>query len=291
MKEYRGSKEEDEGGGTQRELGSLEFLNQESEPLGTTLVDAHNGFNKMSRLAMLWTVRHRCLAGARFAFNCYRHWAQLLLPQPGEPLVIILSREGFTQGDPISMVLYGITLVPLAEKLRTADPGLLLNFYADDVAFDASARGSAQLLKLLMKRGPDWGYFPEPDKSLFISDTPGQEEAAKREFVKEGLDLNFISGSQYLGANIYPQDQLEAWVKPQVEAWAYGVRVLGKISQRHPQSAYAGLGMSLQLEWQYLQNNVPGVGTLMGPFEDALREKFLPALFGGGISQLSFGSF
>ena len=103
--------------------------------------------------------------------------------------------------------------------------------------------------------------------------------------------MNFINGSQYLGANIYPQDQLEAWVKHQVEAWAYGVRVLGKISQRHPQSAYAGLGMSLQLEWQYLQNNVPGVGTLMGPFEDALREKFLPALFGGGISQLSFGSF
>ena len=39
--------------------------------------------------------------------------------------------------------------------------------------------------------------------------------------------------------------------------------------------------MSLQLEWQYLKNTVPGVGTLMGPFEDALREKFFPALFGG----------
>ena len=66
-----------------------------------------------------------------------------------------------------------------------------------------------------------------------------------------------------------------------MEAWAHGVKVLAKISQRHPQSAYVGLGMSLQLEWQYLQRTVPGVGTLMGPIEEALREKFFPTLFRG----------
>ena len=69
--------------------------------------------------------------------------------------------------------------------------------------------------------------------------------------------------------------------KTPVDAWAHGVRVLGKINQRHPQLAYDGLGMLLQLEWQYLQRTVPRVGTLMGPIEEALREKFSPALFGG----------
>ena len=34
------------------------------------------------------------------------------------------------------MVLYGITLIPLAEELRAAYPGILLPFYADDAAFD-----------------------------------------------------------------------------------------------------------------------------------------------------------
>ena len=97
------------------------------------------------------------------------------------------------------MVLYGITLVPPEEEIRAADPGLLLPFYADDAAFDGSVQQSAQLLKLLMKRGPDRGYFPKPAKSLFIADTPGQEKAAKREFSLEGLDLNFISGNRYLG--------------------------------------------------------------------------------------------
>ena len=88
---------------------------------------------------MLWTVRHRWPARAIFAFNCYRNWAQLLLRQTGEPPVTILSREGVTQGDPLSMVLYRITLVPLVEELRSADPGLLYPFYADDAAFDDSA--------------------------------------------------------------------------------------------------------------------------------------------------------
>ena len=162
------------------------------------------------------------------------------------------------------MVKYGITLVSLAEDLQSADPGLLSPFYADDAAFDVLARCSAHLLKLLMKRGLDRGYLIEPAKYLFILNTPVQEEAAKREFAIKGLTLNFVSSSRYLGAYLGPRDQLEAWVKPQMEAWVHRVRVLGKISRRQPQSDYDGLGMSLQLEWKYLQRTVPEVGTLMG---------------------------
>ena len=71
------------------------------------------------------------------------------------------------------------------------------------------------------------------------------------------------------------------WVKIQVEAWAHRVRVLYKIARLQPQSAYTGLGKLFQIEWQYLQRTVSGVDTLMGPIEEALREKFFPALFGG----------
>ena len=160
VEEEEGSEGEEWGGGTQRALEALEFLTQDAEPGGTTLVDARNGFNELSHLAMLSTVQHRWPAGARFSLNCYKHWAQLLLPQPMEPPVTILSREGVTQGDPLSMVLYGITLAPLAEDLRAVDLGLLSPFYADDTAFDGLARRSAQLLKLLMRRGMDWDIYP-----------------------------------------------------------------------------------------------------------------------------------
>ena len=118
-----GSKVEEGGDGTQRALGSLEFRTLDAELSRTTLVDARNGFNELRRLVMLWTVRHRWPAGARLTFNCYRHWAQLILCHPGEPPVIILIQEGVTQGYPLLMVLCGINLVPLAEELRAADPG------------------------------------------------------------------------------------------------------------------------------------------------------------------------
>ena len=103
-------------------------------------------------------------------------------------------------------------------------------FYADDATFDGPERKIALLLKLLMKRGPDQGYFPEPAKYLLISDTPGQEEAEKRHFAAEGLELNFVCGSRYLGEYLGPQKELGLWAKPQVEAWAHRVIVLGKIS-------------------------------------------------------------
>ena len=129
VEEVERSKGKEEGGGTLRALEALEFLTQEADPSGTTLVDARNRFNELSCLAMLWTEQHCWPAGARFAFNFFKHWAQLLLPQTGELPVTILSIEGVTQGDSLSMVLYGITHVPLVEDLQAADTGLLSPFF------------------------------------------------------------------------------------------------------------------------------------------------------------------
>ena len=84
--EEEGAGEFEEGGDvTQRALRSLEFLIQDAESSGTTLVDAHNGLNKLRRFPILWTVQHRWWSGATFAFNCYMHWEKLLLHQLGEP--------------------------------------------------------------------------------------------------------------------------------------------------------------------------------------------------------------
>ena len=63
----------------------------------------------------------------------------------------------------------------------------------------------------------------------------------------EGLYLNFVGGSQYLWSYLGPREELEAWLKPQVEGWAHQVKFLGKISKQHPQLSYAVSGVSLQL--------------------------------------------
>ena len=116
------------------------------------LAGARNGFNEMRHLTMLWTVWRHWPEKLRFTFNCYKNLAQILLRQTWTPLVTLMSKEGVTQGDPLSVVLYGVTLVPLVEELWEADPGILTPLYVDDAAFEGSSRRSAHMLKLLMKR-------------------------------------------------------------------------------------------------------------------------------------------
>ena len=109
-------------------LEATGILNQEADPGGTALVDARNGFNELGRLEIMWTVRYLWPVGGRFEFNCYKHHLQLLLRQTGNLPVTLLRQEGVTEGYPLSMFLYYITLVPLVEELWTAGPGILTPF-------------------------------------------------------------------------------------------------------------------------------------------------------------------
>ena len=76
------------------------ILTQELDPGGTTLVGSCKGFNNLSRLVMLSIVHQFWPAAARFEFNCYRHWENLICCQPVDAPVVILSLEGVTHGGP-----------------------------------------------------------------------------------------------------------------------------------------------------------------------------------------------
>ena len=154
-------------------------------------------------------------------------------------------------------------------------------FYTNDAAFDESAHHIAAQLRLLMDQRAEQGYFPAPAKWLFIADKPEEEDMTRQEFEWAGLNISYVDGSRYLGAFLRPREELDEWVRTKVGAWAHGVRTLDKIAKQYPQLAYYGLGMSLQLEWQYLQRTEPGVDTMMGHIEYTLREALFHALFGG----------
>ena len=251
----------------------------DSDPRGLCLVDARNGFNELQRLAMLWTVRHRWAAGARFALNCYRHSALLVLRDPGNQAHFLLSKEGVTQGDPLSMVLYGLALLPLCDTLRRYDREVLQPWYADDAAMHGKASRAARVLRELCRIGTHRGYYPEPAKSWFVC-TEAEEPAARKVFEEAGMAMQFCRGHRYVGGFVGSEAALEEWLQPKVEAWAEAVRTLGQVARRFPHTAYCGVTMSLQSEWQYLQRVVPGTGKYFGPVERAIRDVFLPNLFG-----------
>ena len=70
-------------------------------PSGLFMGDTKNGFNKLSRLAMMWTVCHLWPGGTHFDFNLCRHSVQLLIRRLGEvDSYNLLSCEGDIQGEP-----------------------------------------------------------------------------------------------------------------------------------------------------------------------------------------------
>ncbi|KAI2506100.1 hypothetical protein MHU86_8331 [Fragilaria crotonensis] len=254
-----------------------------AEASAVLLVDATNGFNELGRKAMLWTVRHRWANGARFSFNCYRHSAQLLLRRRGD-CEIILSREGVTQGDPLSMVLYGLALTPLAETLRARVPTVAQPWYADDAAMAGPVDGIAEAQRLLLDLGPRRGYFPEPDKSILIVPlaTPPPALVSLAEF-----NFRHEEGHRYLGGFVGSGAAEAAWVDPQVQQWIEGVHSLAAAARRYPQTAYAGLSQSLQAEWQYLQRVTPDIAPAFAPLEAAIATVFLPALLATTVEEVA----
>ena len=248
------------------------------------LVDATNGFNELGRKAMLWTVRHRWANGARFSFNCYRHSANLLLRRRGGDCEIILSREGVTQGDPLSMVLYGLALTPLAETIRAAVPQVVQPWYADDAAMAGPVSGIAAAQRLLLELGPRRGYFPEPDKSILIAPiaTPPAALAAVEEF-----NFRHTDGHRYVGGFVGSGAAEAAWVDPQVSEWVAGVQALAKVARRYPQTAFAGLARSLQSEWQFLQRVTPDIAPAFAPLEAAIATEFFPALLQASVEEVA----
>ena len=117
----------------------LHTIHKAEEEWGFLLIDAKNAFNEQCRTMMLWIVRHEWPAGARFTFNCYKHWGILMIRNSDGTGTFIFSKEGVTQGDPLSMFVYGIGLLPLIRILNVSFPG-----YADD----AGAGGKSDLTKL-----------------------------------------------------------------------------------------------------------------------------------------------
>jgi hypothetical protein len=254
-------------------------------PEGLTLVDARNGFNELSCYAMLWTARHCWPKGARFAFNCYRHYVRCLVRCPGGEPSILLSREGVTQGCPQSGILYGLGLLPLAGFLRRdsdakqpSNSMVLQPWYPNNLAMMGASKRIARVFQLLMENGPSMGYFPEPAKLYHIC--PKEEEVeARAAFEEAGIEVNYCRGKHYVGGFVGSEAMLERWLDPMVKKWVTGIETLARIAVRFPQTAYAGLVSSLQAEWhQYICHVVHSAGQYLEPVELALCEKFIPAL-------------
>ena len=247
---------------------------------GFLLIDARNAFNEMNRTAMLWTIRREWPRGAKFIFNCYRHWSSLFIRNQDGSALCLHSKEGVTQGDPASMVAYGLGTLPLIRALKQAQSSSLHIWYADDASFGGKFQQIEHLYKELCRLGPSYGYYPEENKcTLIVHDEAAPH--AKQYFKNYGFKISH--GKRFLGGYIGSSEEREKYITDKILGWETAISDISKVAHTFPQSAYTALSKSLQHEWSYLQRVTPQVSDTFQRLDQRLRNTFLPSLFGRQI--------
>ena len=109
------------------------------------------------------------------------------------------SKEGVTQGYPISMIAYDIGLLPLIREIWGAHTRVTQPWYADDAEAGGGFQYILAHLRDMQARGPSRGYFPEPTKSILVV---APINVAREEEFFRGVGFQVVTGSWYLGGFI-----------------------------------------------------------------------------------------
>ena len=129
------------------------------------MIDASNAFNRINHQAVLWNTRILWPSCSAFIFNTYRGWSPLIVTDFKEYLY---SKEGVTQGDPLSMFVYAVATLPFIKHLRHPPPVGGDVWYADDASACAPLQDLMSWFRKLQSIGPSYGYYPEPKKCVLV---------------------------------------------------------------------------------------------------------------------------
>ena len=146
-----------------------------------------------------------CPTLATYLKNTRRQPARLFIRGSEEPI----SAEGITQGDPLSMSLYAISLQPLITRLHVSSAAKQC-WFADDATGSGSLKDVRKWWDELSESGPPLGYFPNAKKCWLII-KPEREQAAREVFRDTAINVT-IEGHKHLCAALGSRSFLEEYV-------------------------------------------------------------------------------
>ena len=117
---------------------------------------------------MLWEVRHECPSGVWFAFNCYRHWATLVIRAGNGTVHFLHIKEGVNQGNPLTMITYGLGrgTPPLSRTSGWLTPALLSHGMLMILGRAALFQAFNNIWMSWWCKVPHRDIYPDPTKSI-----------------------------------------------------------------------------------------------------------------------------
>ncbi len=132
----------------------------------------------------------------------------------------------------------------------------------------------------LCRKGPAYGYFPEPTKSYLVVADSDLESAQK---LFSDIGVKVVTSQRLLGGHIGSKEGLDAYLHKKVSEWEAGITMLTQLAKTQPQNAYRAL--TLQSEWNYLQRVVPDCGNHFESLAELLSCKFINELVSTEVSE------
>ena len=158
-------------------------------------------------------------------------WSPLIVREAKD---FLYSKEGVTQGDPISMYMYAIATLPLIRTLKDISKWTQI-WYADDSCVGGSLSNIKEWFNHLCKVGPTYGYYPKPCKSYLIVN---ESNFANAKEVFKDTDVKIVKGGRLLGGFVGDKAKRDLFVTEKVQTWCKSIE---KISVDITHSATSGI--------------------------------------------------
>ena len=134
----------------------------------------------------------------------------------------------------------------------------------------------------IMSSGPKYGYFTKAEKSyLTVKDI--HLAGANEQFSNTEIRVP-STGQRHLGAVIGSQTFKEDYVNCKIDDLVNQLKLLSKIAQIEPQSAYCAFVTGYKSKLSFLLRTIPNIQILLQPLEHNIRHEFIPAITGGHLS-------
>ena len=137
----------------------------EEDSHGVIQIDASNAFNNLNRNVLLHNIKILSPEISKFVINCYSKPSRLFITGGKE----LTSSEGTTQGDPISMAIYAIGIIPLMTMVMGSMSACIKQIaFADDLTGIGTIEKLKEWWDLIIEHGPYIGYYVNAQKSWLI---------------------------------------------------------------------------------------------------------------------------
>ena len=207
---------------------TLEDENVPSESKWVMQLDFNNAFNTISRNTVIKETRRLFPELAAWTESTYGYHSNLYFGS-----AVLNSSTGLHQGDPLAPLLFAVSTFPLAEKIKSEVPDILLHlWFLDDGNLMAPLSALQRAYDIVEAESPSLGLTLSSSKSSIWSPIPAVRATAK-DPLQRGIPMKTEDGFELLGAPIGSADFSNSLVTSRVEKLRHTLAELPKLEDSH----------------------------------------------------------